>query len=425
MTAPTATTPNPASTLLAFPKKGHMTRTITLDLLRLDHPLWTNPRTVSGMSDAELDELGDDLLDRGQQLDITVQMVYDSPRSRAEWPAADPLPAEPVVVRDLEGMDPAEADPSPDSEVDADADAPTMEGDISEPFALVLDGQRRVLALTRACKRRKKGLRTVEVKVSDYSEGAVEFTAAYAGTLFENITAAAIHRKGLSSYEQLEAARKGLARGRTMAQAAKTINRSESWVSRMNRAYDRAGPSLIDLWKAGKVTDEYFKDLADVKGGTEAFPFRNQEIATQEALAIQTAATGREAKTAARHLVKEKAAEAKQARKAEAKASKPEKPAKPEPAAKGKGKAKAEPEPTRKDPPAKVTSRVFYAMGQTHKPLDPYVKGFMAHAAYDLGEIAADQLASSFRSYLKRASKAGVVVPDGLGLVQAKRKRKK
>lgn len=323
-----------------------MSRIVRLSQLVLDHPLWHNARTVTGLSDQELDELGDDILDRGQQIDLVVQSVYI----------------------------PFEGD--------------SADGQERQVVLLTLDGQRRVTALRRRCKARKKGQDTVQISVRDHvSEEPMELTPLLARRWTLDMVAAAVQRKGLSSYEQVEVAW-GLRQSNpedSLAEIAKAIGRSESWLSRMLRARGDALPSLLESWAKGKVTDEQFKDLSGAGS--------KQEEVLDKVLDLK-AKGDRESASEARNLAKEVLEQVKDEKRKDK-----EKPA---------PRASA-PASRKETPPVKE----IWSFGQQKRPKDAYVKGLMHGVGLGLGEVSQDDLGSPWRTYVKQLQKAGIIqIPD-------------
>jgi hypothetical protein len=324
-----------------------MTRIVTLDHLVLEHPMWKNPRTITALGNKDLLDLGEDLVERGQKQDVLVQQIK------------------------------------------------MEDGSIIE---LVIDGQRRCLALELQCKTKKKSKSSVEVRVTDYLPSPVELTIESSDRMLLDALAVGIKRAGLSSFEQTEAAvaLRNHNPERTMSDVGMAIGRSESWVSRMVRARSLASPKLVTAWSKGKVTDEQFKDLADIN------PHDRQEEALGESLGLREGG-GREAKAEARNKLKEKAQTAKAEKKAAKQAKKPAKAKKESKKAKAtNGHAKSNPDVFSKAKPglAEITGLI-----KMKKPSDPYVKGLMDGALYAQGEIAPDEFKPAWRTYLKQVQK--------------------
>jgi hypothetical protein len=334
-----------------------MSRIVTLDQIHLEHPLWSNPRTITALSNKDLDDLGDDLWERGQKDALLVQQVK------------------------------------------------MEDGTIIE---LALDGQRRTLALQRKCREKRVAMSTYQVKVDDYltdddgNPKPVELTVESSDRMLLDALAVGIKRAGLSSFEQLTAALTLHKRNpeRTMADIGKAIDRSESWVSRMLKAYRLASPKLLKAWSSAKVTDEQFKDLADIN------PHDKQEEALEEHLGIKSKGT-REAKAEARNKLKEKAQKAKEEKKAAKPASKKaaKKAAKAAKASSNGSNGHAKPS-TEVFAKAKPQLSEIVELETKKKTSDPYVKGLFHMAKFAMGEMAVEDFAPAWRTYLKAVMKS-------------------
>jgi hypothetical protein len=314
---------------------------VALPNLALEHALWKNPRTITGLGDKELREFGEDIHERGQIMPCLVQKIV-----------------------------------APDTE----------DGYVN----LVLDGQRRCMGLEAYARTAKVSKHKIELKCVDLYPDAIELTQESSDRMLRDILAAAVKRAGLGSFEQTEAAMQLKSRNAemTMAEIGKAIGRSESWVSRMVRARKLACDALVNAWARQKVTDEQFKDLADIN------PHDKQKEALDDLLGLREKG-GRDSKAEARNKLKEKAAKAK----AEKKAGKPAKKSK----AKKAATAKANPDVLTKTKP--LLSEIV-GLKQYKKPSDPYVKGVMDMARYSMGEMSVDDFAPAYRTYLKQCSKA-------------------
>ncbi len=318
-------------------------RLISISDLALEHPLWKNPRTLTGLGHKELIEFGEDIVERGQIIPGLVQKV------------------------------------KADNEV----------GYIN----LVLDGQRRVLSVQQYCKSKKKSFKDVTLKFVDLYPEIIELTEESADRMLRDILAAAVKRAGLGSYEQVEAALQLQTRNEsTNKQIGDAIGRSESWVSRMVRARRLASDKLVKAWANKKVTDEQFKELADIN------PHDKQNEALDELMGVREQG-GRENKAAARNALKEKAAKAKAEKKAAAPAKKSKK-------SKKASTTKAEKSPADVLTKAKPGIAEIVALREVKKPTDPYVKGLMDFALYSSGKISAEDFASPWRTYVKQCAKA-------------------
>ncbi len=311
--------------------------------LLLEHPLWKNPRTTTGLGDKELYEFGEDVYERGQIIPALVQRIAD-----------------------------------PDAE---------------EGFVwLTLDGQRRCLGLDAYASKKKIARSKIMVKCVELYPHILELTSESADRMMLDVLAAAVKRAGISSFEEAEAAWL-LSQHNEMSQKqiGDAIGRSESWVSRMVRARTFASDKLISAWAGGKVTDEQYKDLAAIQGHDE------QKEALSEVLEERSKG-GRENKAEARNKLKEKASKAKAAKRAEKKPSKK---------AVKKAAKKAAATKSAKDVLSsnKPALGEIIALVETKKPSDPYVKGIMDGARLAKGEISIDDFAPAWRTYMKQVEK--------------------
>jgi hypothetical protein len=189
-----------------------LARFVKLSDLRLEHKHWVNPRIKSGLDVESLAELGADIKLRKIQVPLLVQKVV--------------MP---------HGM----------------------------PFNLVLEGQRRVLAGREVLDKDEL------IPVIDRTPEPVELTPEVSDKLLLDMLAVAVNREGLSSFELSEAASRLRDRDRTLADISKAIGKSESWISKILKARQGATPKLMLQWRKGEITDEQFKDLAEVKNHTE------------------------------------------------------------------------------------------------------------------------------------------------------------
>lgn len=180
-------------------------RSVALHELWLEAPGWTNPRTFTGLDAKEIEELGVDIKAKGMQDAPKVQKIL-------------------------------------------------INGTIRN---LVIDGQRRVLGARDALP--KNAL----IPVVDVSEDAVELTPEIADKLLE-IALTSLRHEGLSSYELSNVADGMAKRDRTLDTIGTAIGKSKTWVSRMLKARATATPKLMLQWRKGEITDEQFKELAEV-----------------------------------------------------------------------------------------------------------------------------------------------------------------
>lgn len=329
-----------------------MSREVTLDQLVLEHPLWKNPRTVTALDHKSLLELGEDILERGLITNLIVQQI-------------------------------------------AEEDGSVLE--------LVIDGQRRCMGLILAARAKRVAQNSIKVKVDDFTgtPNPITLTQESSDRMLLDVLAAAIRRAGLGSYEQCEAAVALHTRNpeKTMAEIGDAIGRSESWVSRMVRARKLASPKLVDAWAKTKVTDEQFKDLADIN------PWDKQQEALDELLDLRQG--GREAKAEARNKLKEKVAKAK----AEKKAAKPAKEKKPGKKAKADKADKKTNGANGHKPASDIMTKAKPALAdivelaKVKKPSDPYVKGLIDGARFAKGDLDVTEFAPAWRTYLKQVEK--------------------
>jgi ParB-like chromosome segregation protein Spo0J len=178
------------------------TETVRVDQLKLSFGEFVNPRTITGLTKGEIAELADDIQARGLRTKPEVHKL-------------------------------------------------TKDGEV---HYVVEDAQRRVLALT------KLGVKEVEVSILSERE----YTPEVAAEMMMSALGNAMHREGLSSYEQAEAAARLLEGKKDQKTIGQALGRSKTWVSYMLNAWKKSTPELRAQWKAGLFTDEQFKNLADV-----------------------------------------------------------------------------------------------------------------------------------------------------------------
>lgn len=201
------------------------TRFVPLRELALDHKNWTNPRSITGLEDEKLAELGADLKARGIQVPLNVQKVIGKNGSFVN---------------------------------------------------LVLDGQRRVLAANEYLSP------DTEIPVSDRTVEAIDLTPEVADALMLDMLALGAKREGLSSYELSEVASRLRDRGKTLAQIGNAIGKDESWVSKFLSARKTADPKLMIRWRKGEITDEQFKDLAAIKDPSKQVAAATEVVKARE-----------------------------------------------------------------------------------------------------------------------------------------------
>lgn len=299
-------------------------------------PLWSNPRKFTGLDKQSLRELADDI--------------------KAKRKVSVPLMVQLVTVPGR-----------------------------SEPIKLVPDGQRRYLAAELA------GLK--EVPVSYRTPEPLELTPELASELLSEAMAVGLNRESLSSYEIALAARDLKAGGRNGKETARVLRKSEAWISRMTRALAKATPELIEDWRSGKITDEQFKDLSDVKPD-------------EQNAALTETRTAREKgdRAEARAKVKEIAAKTKAERK----------PSKAELKRQAKAAKAAAKKPERKEAPPAPTKRTVAQLTELarHTPAThEYAKGVIDGLRYALGELDESKLAKPWHKYIERAAGKAKVSP--------------
>lgn len=337
------------------------------DLL-LEYKHWTNPRTITGLDDAKLTELAQS---------IKARTIHGAGDGQATIVGL--TDAMKVVAIDNNGR------------IDL----------------LIYDGQRRFLATTKVFG--EPGDELVPV-IWRYPE-PVAWTPELAHEVFVEAVHGVGTREGLSAFELSEIAvrlRSGndprTKKQTTLAQIAKDLNRSESWVSKILTAREAASPSLLAKWRRGEITEEVFRDLAVVKDkGAQAA--KADEIAS---------AKGR---GEARHLAKAEKLVARKEEKAEKASAKPAKPA---PAPKGpkggKGKpvvrgqaelpAVAAPEPPKAKPmPRAVIDDILHTQ-EGHPPTHDLVKGVILGIRVAAGLLDTAQLPKPWHQYLDKVMRA-------------------
>jgi len=235
-----------------------VTQYAKLSELLLEYKHWTNPRTITGLEDAKIAELAESIHSR------TVQGAGDG--KAIVVGLTDPMK---IIAIDNNGS------------VDL----------------LIYDGQRRYLGATKVFG--KPGDELVPV-VWRYPE-PVKWTPEIAHELFVEAVHGVGTREGLSAYELSEIAVRLRAgndpktkKPTTLAQIAKDLNRSESWISKILTAREAASPKLLAQWRSGAITEEQFRDLATAK-----------DHGKQEAKAQEVAAARGEGRGASRAVAKE------------------------------------------------------------------------------------------------------------------------
>lgn len=342
-------------------------RYVRLGDLVLEHRLWRNPRTLTGLDDASLAELA---------ASVRAQTVMPMDQEDSAYVGIrDPLTV--VQVSENGGM-----------------------------VNLVLDGQRRYMAACQVMGVLLDSDKEVDlsgwdalVPVIDVSPEPVTLTPELANHYLMIALDTVGTRAGLSSYELSESAErlresKNEATGKefTLAEIAGAVHRSESWVSKILKARSTATPKLKAMWRRGEVTDEQFKELAAQKD-----PERQKETAAEVADARKQGD-----KATARTLAKEE--------REVARATEPAKPsaksngvhAAPKKLAKG-DQVEIPIPPTRKPPSFAVIEDIL-GMAAKHPPTADYVKGFMDGLRYDRGLMDSNNLAKPWQAYLQHAT---------------------
>lgn len=313
-------------------------RTVSINDLALDHKHWQNPRTFTGLSDPEIAELGIDIKARG---------ILDAP-----------------MVQQVK----------------------TASGGITD---LVIDGQRRVLAGLEVLPKGTK------ILVQDRTTEAIELTPEIADKIMFDMLAVGQKREGLSSFELSEVAERLRKRDRTLFDIANAIGKSESWVSKFLKARSTASPKLMLQWRKGQITDEQFKDLAEVKD------LEKQAEATKEV--VETRKSGDKAE--ARIRAKEITETAKNATKVNG-VHKP-KPTSVTQADLPHTQAATPVAPKRAPMVSRLVLDDVVAMAAKRPPTDPYVKGILHGVAYANGDLDMKEFAKPWRTYLARVEGSG------------------
>jgi ParB-like chromosome segregation protein Spo0J len=316
-------------------------RTVPLSSLWLEAPFWTNPRQFTGLDDKEIAELGADIKAKGLMDPPKVQRIK-------------------------------------------------VNGEIHD---LVIDGQRRVLAA------RETLPKNAPIPVIDIDEDPIELTAEVADQLLDKALTSLRH-EGLSSFE-LSAVAEGMQRrGRTLDVIGVGIGKSKSWVSRMLKARATATPRLMLQWRKGEITDEQFKELAEVVDPDK------QIEATKEVVDARKAGDKSEARVRSKEVKEVARAEVKVANGAN----------KPKSAvvsgeqhelftSEAEAQAADKPEvkrPVGPKPPSKLAIEEMLLMAAKRPPTSDYVKGHMDGVRYSQGVIEPDKFAKAWVQYVSR-----------------------
>jgi ParB/RepB/Spo0J family partition protein len=323
-------------------------RPAKLSSLWLEHQHWTNPRTKTGLEEEDLAELGSSIKTHGLQEFPKVQKIK------------------------------------------------TASGIID----LVIDGQRRVRAATSALGKH------AEIQVIDVSADPIELTPEVGDELLLKALLT-IDREPLSSYELLEVAARMQARGKTGAYIADAIGMSTTWVSRMLKARATASPKLMLRWRKDEITDEQFKDLAEIKDEEK------QVEAAKEVVEARKSGDKAEGRVRAKELAAgAKADKAKDAKVANGH-NKEAKPVVKGPQLdlleKERDKAaeeKAEAKKLAPKPPSRHAIDDLLAMADKRPPLHDLVKGIMLGVKYAIGTVEPDAFGKPWMQYVSRVEGA-------------------
>jgi hypothetical protein len=206
-------------------------RYVPFEDLYLEYKFWANPRSQTGLDDQSIQDLAASILSGTKSSGDDEEALTTHAGVR--------VPLEVVMVR--------------------------ANGSF---INLVIDGQRR-----------HRGIEAANlppdtlVPVIDLEPEPIEWTREVANAYLLRALEAVGTRAGLSSFELSESAQR-LRESKdaesdnkeyTLAKIARSIGRSESWVSKILAARKAASPKLLHSWKTGEITDEQFKDLASQK----------------------------------------------------------------------------------------------------------------------------------------------------------------
>lgn len=340
----------------------------------LEYRHWRNPRSVTGLDEVKLQFLSDSILSRTTSAGGALYAGI-----------ADPLKIVPIRAN-------------------------------GGAVLLVIDGQRRVMAAERA-----KLPPDALIPVRYLEPEPIEWTPREATRFLALALNDVGTREGLSSYELAENAHRlresvdpDTGKDYTLAAIAVVVGRSDSWCSKMLKAWDSAAPKLLLQWRKAEITDEQFKDLAaqrdqaaQERAAEEVSAARKSgDKAASRTIAKETKAIARAAAKPVkydpgRHL---SPAATKTSGKAPAKApAKDGKGKQPEPPiTKGADKAKPK-EETRKPPSMAVVDDLIFTAGKV-PPTHDYVKGMIAGVQWARGLMDQEELAKPWRTWLDRAS---------------------
>lgn len=321
-------------------------RTTPLDKLRLEVPGWINPREFTGLSSESIGEMGES---------IKVKGIVEPPKV-------------------------AQIQLAPNEIVD-----------------LVVDGQRRVLGA------RDVLTKSAPIPVVDLSPDPI---IAVNGVLTPDqvdwllIRAfTTLEREGLSSFELVQAATRWKKRGKTGEWIGNIIGRSASWVSKMLKARETASDKLLAQWRKGEVTDEQFKELAELKDPAK------QEAATKEVVDARKSGDRTEARVRAKEFKEaERATNGHNKKGTKAPVIKP---AVAGPQLTLDGKEETPPKADKPDRPKltapnKVVLQELVDVAAKRPPTADYVKGIVDGVKYALGMIEPGDFNKAWAQYVNR-----------------------
>lgn len=296
-----------------------------LSSLVLEHEHYANPRTFTGLTETDIAQMADSIA---------------AGRSEA-CPSGIEVP---LLVVKVKGED----------------------GSIKN---VVFDGQRRTLGAREVFKKKPDTL----IPVKYMTEGPVELDWKIADDLLLRALKVGIQRRDLSSYELSEVCERLRNRDtKTLAAIGDAIGKSESWVSRILSARKKAAPETLKAWRENKLTEEQFRDISTKTTAAE----QPELVAETKRLKEEG---GREARSEARNVVREKTGKKAQT----------------------KHEGSAAPATERKAP-AKAELEALVAMGESKTPTDAYVKGVFEGVRYALGLSHPDHFARPWGVYMAR-----------------------
>lgn len=356
------------------PSAGAAVELVRYGDLRIQHGCWTNPRRVTGLSDAKLAELA--------------ASIKEGTVTHEDGEVAgvrEPLHALKVRAANRDGF-----------------------------IVLVIKGQRRYLATGIALA--GKGLENARVPVIYREPEIVDLTPAVAATYALEELDDVETREGLSSYEilevlaQLDGQKNPDGKPYTMAELGAKAHRSPSWVSKMLGAYRSATPKLLAQWRKGEISDEQFRDVGSSAKGEK------QEAVVEKI--IEAKATG--GAGAARQIAKEVKAKAQQAKADTKKAKAAKEPKKQPKLAKGEQASIAIPPPLAPIPRHIIDTVVNTSI--KHPPTHDYVKGVLDGLKMAIGTIDISDLGKPWSAWAERV---GDLVQGAAPKAKAKKARKK